>query len=180
MRRALCAVAVVLLSGCSTFGTGGIGDRYADERSQFVSEELALGRFPPRAIGVTAVPANSLSNDGPLAISSTVRSETVFYVADSVTSDDLTDFYVGLLARAGHRNIKVGCSDQSRFDQRRLTAAAWRKRYHWLVLAGQIGILQTRRSALACLFDTNRYQPDGLFDSFKVETRIRILLGLLT
>jgi hypothetical protein len=99
MRRALCTVAVVLLSGCSTFGTGGIGDRYADERSEFVSDELALRRFPPGAIGVTAVPANSLSNDGPFATSSTVGSETGFYVADSVTSDDLTDFYVDLLAR---------------------------------------------------------------------------------
>lgn len=97
------------------------------------SKELALRRFPPGAIGVTVVPANSLSNGGPLAISSTVGSETGFYVADSVTSDDLTDFYVDLIARTGHQNIRVGCNNPSRFDHRRLTAAAWRKRYGYVL-----------------------------------------------
>jgi hypothetical protein len=133
MRKAAYIFAVVLLAGCSAFGTGGIGDKYSKERSQFVSEEPALRNFPKGAVGVSAVPANSLSNDGPLANSATVGSETGFYVAADVTSDDLTDFYVDLLAAAGHQNIKLGCSDQSRFGSRRLTAAAWKERYGYVI-----------------------------------------------
>lgn len=128
MRRALTCLIAGVLNGCAAVGTDGFGDRHATERSQLMSQELAPRQRPQGANGSVAIPANSASNDGPVT-SASVGSENRFYVADTVTSDELTDLYLDLFARQGHQNIWIFCDAPSATPGRAIIAAPWKDRY---------------------------------------------------
>jgi hypothetical protein len=62
--------------------------------------------------------------------------EGSFDLPASISLDEVTDFYLDLLARQGHQNILVACGDEPRFADRTLLSARWSEHYGYVTRIG--------------------------------------------
>jgi hypothetical protein len=62
--------------------------------------------------------------------------EGSFELPASISLDEVTDFYVDLLARQGHKNIIVNCADERKLSDRVIVSARWSGHYGYVTRIG--------------------------------------------
>jgi hypothetical protein len=125
-------VGAQVLVGCALVGTGGIGDRWGKQRNVLIAKELAWTQRPAGSKSSVAMPDISLSAGG---MAPTQGGQTQFFVPKSMNADDITDFYLALFAKQGHKNLDVFCRAEAP-ESRTVGAAAWTGDYGYFVYNG--------------------------------------------
>jgi hypothetical protein len=127
-------VSLIAVSGCAK------KDRFAKERSEFMSKDLLITQQMPGA-------TNSESMDGVLrargsgpfrgAVTARVL-EFSYRLPGDTKMNTVLDYYVDLLAKQGHKNIIVGC-DEDPSDpgnpQVLVRSARWNGKYGYIFRA---------------------------------------------
>jgi hypothetical protein len=122
------AALLVLCSSCVQ------RDRWAKQRAEFMGTEQLFRVRPPGATGVDVLATRSLGQRGngvpPKVLGS--GGEGSFDLPASISLDEVTDFYVDLLARQGHKNILVTCGDDPTLADRGIVSARWSGHYGYV------------------------------------------------
>ena len=125
-------VGLQVLVGCAIIGTGGIGDRWGKQHNVLIAKELAWTQRPAGSKSSVAMPDISLSAGG---MAPTQGGQTQFFAPKSMNADDITDFYLALFAKQGHKNIYTSCL-AGQPESVEVDAAAWTGNYGYVVYTG--------------------------------------------
>jgi hypothetical protein len=122
-------VTVLVLFSCGT------GDRWTRERGLLIGQEQLFRDRPPGAINYVGMATESNSSQGGVLPGKQLGTggEATYDLPATVSIDDVTDFYLVMLAKEGHQNIVVYCEVEGQDIGRTIASARWEKHYGYVV-----------------------------------------------
>jgi hypothetical protein len=122
-------LALLLLFSC------GAGDRWTRERELLIGQEQLFRDRPPEAINYVGMATESNASQGGVLPGKQLGTggEATYDLPATVSIDDVTDFYLVILAKEGHQNINLYCNLGIGNVGRTLSSARWVKHYGYVV-----------------------------------------------